>query len=463
MNRPQIQNVFTAVLVTLILQAAAVDSRAAPLIDPATGAVIPGTGPSTAPPPVISTPPSGAGIPGAGPSPAPPPSISIPPSGPVFQPPSAAQGVLTKANVQPAQRQLIATQSNSFGVVWQVAATSGYSSGTYSRDAQIINPTTGAVLATVGGTLSRSGRAPYMFSELIDLPAASVQSWVSSGVRRLLLVRTFNSSGTTPATVRAQMVLNIASSALRAPRENNEGELLVQRLNLSFVDNQRVKVVQPADEVKAKVQISYSGNGQLQGRWQVAEPASTQGAPVYRTLTLVSQYLGAAQQTVLTSPLLPSNAAGKYLVRFCVTNREMVAADQLVLDAGCPSEALTVETVYQVLGSAESEALIDASPQSGTVTAASPFQWRAVPEAVVYQLQVFASSAAPGSQGDSLDQAPNFIAGMLLPAGVTETTWSSWLLSKLEPGQHYLWRVTAHDQNGSLIGRSREWRVRYQP
>jgi hypothetical protein len=52
---------------------------------------------------------------------------------------------------------------------------------------------------------------------------------------------------------------------------------------------------------------------------------------------------------------------------------------------------------------------------------------------------------------------------MLLPAGVTETTWSSWLLSKLEPGQSYLWRVTAHDQSGSLIGRSREWRVRYQP
>jgi hypothetical protein len=367
---------------------------------------------------------------------------------------------LTRANAQPAQRQLLATQGNSFGVVWQVAATPGYSAGVSSREAQIVNPATGAVLATVGGFLSQAGGAPFMFSEFIDLPAVSVQGWVNSGLRRLLLVRNFNGSG---PSVRAQVVLNISSSALRAPRENNEGELLVQRLNLSFVDNQRVKVVQPADEVKAKVQISYSGNGQLQGRWQVAEPASTQGAPVYRTLTLVSQYLGAAQQTVLTSPLLPSNAAGKYLVRFCVTNREMVAADQLVLDAGCPSEALTVETVYQVLGSAESEALIEASPQSGTVTAASPFQWRAVPGAVVYQLQVFTSSAAPAGEGNNLDQAPNFIAGMLLPAGVTETTWSSWLLSKLEPGQSYLWRVTAHDQSGSLIGRSREWRVRYQP
>jgi hypothetical protein len=354
----------------------------------------------------------------------------------------------------------LATQDNNFGVVWQIIPAPG-SSGANSPNAQVINPATGAVLATLGGGFAQAGAGPYMFSEFIDIPAVNVEAWTRSGLRRLLLVRNFSVAG--GGGMRAQMVLNLASSALRAPRENNGGELLVQRLNLSFVDNQRVKVVQPADEVKAKVQISYSGNGQLQGRWQVAEPASTQGAPVYRTLTLVSQYLGAAQQTVLTSPLLPSSAAGKYLVRFCVTNREMVAADQLVLDAGCPSEALTVETVYQVLGSAEPEALIEASPQSGTVTTATAFQWRAVPGAVVYQLQVFASSAPPGSQDASLDQAPNFIAGMLLPAGETKTTWSSWLLSKLEPGQSYLWRVTAHDQNGSLIGRSREWRVRYQP
>lgn len=378
---------------------------------------------------------------------------------------TSVEAGLTRTNVQPAQRQLLPTQVNNFAVVWQVAATPDYSLGVASPAAQVINPATGAVLATVGGALSQAGGAPFMFSEFIEVPAASVEAWARSGLRRLLLVRDFNvgAIGAGGGGVRAQMVLTLASSALRAPRENNEGELLVQRLNLSFVDNQRVKVVQPADEVKAKVQISYSGNGQLQGRWQVAEPASTQGTPVYRTLTLVSQYLGAAQQVVLTSPLLPSNAAGKYLVRFCVTNRDMLAADQLVLDAGCPNEGLTVETLYQVLGSAEPEAFIDASPQSGTVMTTSLFKWRAVPDSVVYQLQVFSTGPAPANTGNNLDAAPNFVAGMLLPAGVTETTWSNWLLSKLEPGQHYLWRVTAHDQNGTLIGRSREWRVRYQP
>lgn len=378
-------------------------------------------------------------------------------------PSAAVEAALAKANVQPAQRQLLATQNNSFGVVWQVAATPGHNAGTTSPSAQVINPASGAVLATVGGVLAQGGSGPFIFSEFVDLPAASVQSWVNSGLRRLILVRTFSVVGAAPSNVRAQVVLNIASSALRAPRENSDSELLVQRLNLSFLDNQRLKVVQPASELKAKVQIVYSGNGQLQGRWQVAEPASTQGAPVYRTLILVSQYLGAAQQTVLTSPLLPTNTAGKYLLRFCVTNRDMVPADQLVLDAGCPIEALTVETAYQVLGSAEPQASMDASPQSGAVSASSLFKWREVPGAVVYQLQVFASPSMPDSMDASANQPPLFIAGMLLPVGTHQAHWSSWLLSKLTAGEYYLWRVTAHDESGAVIGRSREWRVHFQP
>ncbi len=377
--------------------------------------------------------------------------------------PTAVEAALTKTNVQPGQRQLLATQNNSFGVVWQVAATPGYSSGVVSPVAQIINPSSGAVLATVGGVLSQGGSAPFVFSEFVEVPSASVQAWVDAGLRRLLLVRTFSVGAGGPSSVRAQVVLNLASSALRAPRENTDSELLVQRLNLSFLDNLRVKVVQPATELKAKVQVVYSGNGQLQGRWQVAEPASTQGEPMYRTLTLVSQYLGATQQTLLTSPPLPTAVAGKYRVRFCVTNRDMVPADELVLDPGCPIEALTVETAYQVLGSDGPEASMASSPQSGRVTADSQFTWAAVPGAVVYQLQVFAGDAPQPVSDAAPGEPPPFIAGMLLPQGTQKTRWSSWLLNKLTAGRYYLWRVTAHDESGAVVGRSREWRVQYQP
>ena len=373
----------------------------------------------------------------------------------------SAEAALQAVKVQPAQRQLLATQNYNFGVAWQISASAGYTGGVSSAAAQVINPATGAVLATIGGPLSRSGSGPYLLSEFLEIPESSVQAWTRSGLQRLLLVRIFT-GGTT---VRGQMTLTLASSALRAPREASDGELLVQRLSLSFLDNQRIKLVQPGTDLKAKVLLAYSGNGLLEGRWQVAEPGSTEGRPVYRTLTLVRSYLGNTQQAQLNSPVLPTEKAGKYRVRFCVSNRDQVPADDLVLDNSCPIAALTVETVYEVLGGEDptAQVVISSGPQSGTVNAATEFHWQALPAAVVYQLQLFASSNEQAESDAMLGDFPRFVAGMLLPANTAKTQLSVLMRSKMEPGQYYLWRVTAHDQSGALIGRSREWRVRYQP
>ncbi len=373
----------------------------------------------------------------------------------------SAEAALQAVKVQPAQRQLLATQNNNFGVAWQISASAGYTGGVSSAAAQVINPATGAVLATIGGPLSRSGSGPYLLSEFLEIPESSVQAWTRSGLQRLLLVRIFT-GGTT---VRGQMTLTLASSALRAPREASDGELLVQRLSLSFLDNQRIKLVQPGTDLKAKVLLAYSGNGLLEGRWQVAEPGSTEGRPVYRTLTLVRSYLGNTQQAQLNSPVLPTEKAGKYRVRFCVSNRDQVPADDLVLDNSCPIAALTVETVYEVLGGEDptAQVVISSGPQSGTVNAATEFHWQALPAAVVYQLQLFASSNEQAESDAMLGDFPRFVAGMLLPANTAKTQLSVLMRSKMEAGQYYLWRVTAHDQSGALIGRSREWRVRYQP
>lgn len=378
--------------------------------------------------------------------------------------PLLADAALRAAKVQPAQRLLLASQENTIAVSWQLVATTGYSDGALSNSAQIINPATGGTLLTVGGTLSQGGGGPFLFSEFVRIPAASVRAWQSAGIRRLLLVRTFSdlSGG---GQVRAQQVLTLASSGLRASRENQDGELLVQRLSLSFSDNQRIKVVPPGENVLAKVLLAYSGNGLLEGRWQVAEPGSTEGKPVYRTLLLVRSYLRDAQQSTLNSPPLPTDKAGKYRVRFCVTNHELVPPDALLLDAGCPLDTLTVETVYEVLGAEQPERrpLMISEPREGEVTDTSLFNWQPVAGAVVYQLQLFVADGPRGEDSAVLGESPSFVAGMLLPASVNRSTLSPLLRSKLQAGQYYLWRVTAHDQAGSMIGRSQEWRVRYQP
>ncbi|MES2817532.1 MAG: hypothetical protein V4812_00910 [Pseudomonadota bacterium] len=369
---------------------------------------------------------------------------------------------LRAVTVQPAQRQLLGNQDNRLMLTWQVTTRSDYSGAVSSRQANVVDPASGAVLGTLGGPLRGEGRAPFVLNEQLDLPAASVQAWLASGIRRVVVQREFSADG---APLRGQMLLSLVSSDLRAPRENQSGELRVQRLSLSFMDNQKIALVAPGSALTAKVLLAYSGNGLLEGRWQVAEPGSSEGQPFYRTLTLVRPFLGDSQQSTLQSPPLPTDKAGKYRLRFCVGNGEQAPGDDLVLDYGCPNEALTVETVYQVLGSAgpDAQSLIGVSPQSGTVDAKTPFEWRAVDAAVVYRVQFFATGPQADSEAEVLGESPSFIAGMLLPASLTQTTLSNLLRSKLEPDRYYLWRVTAHDENGDLIGRSHEWRVRYQP
>lgn len=382
----------------------------------------------------------------------------------VLPAPTQPLGSLRAVNIQPAQRQLLASQRNVLALAWQVVATDDFSGRVSSSRARIIDPASGAVLSTLGDGLSANGRTPFLLSEQLELSAAEVQGWYARGLHRLILQREFSSGS---QTLSAQVVLTLVSSGLRAPRENRDGELLVQRLSLSFLDNQRIKLVPPATELKAKVLLGYSGNGLVEGRWQVAEPGSTEGRPFYRTLTLVRSQLGSAQQSTLFSPPLPTAKAGKYRLRFCVTNQDLVPADALVLDSGCPIESLTVETVYEVLGGSgpAAQLAISASPQSGVVDAATPFQWRAVDGAVVYQLQLFAIGLDQQNAGEVevLGESPSFVAGMLLPASTTKTPLSALMRNKLEPGRYYLWRVTAHDQGGALIGKSQEWRVRYQP
>ena len=376
--------------------------------------------------------------------------------------PAPPSGALRAVRIQPAQRQLLASQNASLQLAWQVVASDGYGAGVSSTQAQVIDPASGSVLASLGGRIGATGGGPFLLREELALPAATVQGWYDRGLRRLILQREFVGGS---SRLRGQITLNLASSGLRASRENQDGELLVQRLSLSFSDNQRIKVVPPGENVLAKVLLAYSGNGLLEGRWQVAEPGSTEGKPVYRTLLLVRSYLRDAQQSTLNSPPLPTDKAGKYRVRFCVTNHELVPPDALLLDAGCPLDTLTVETVYEVLGAEQPERrpLMISEPREGEVTDASLFNWQPVAGAVVYQLQLFVADGPGGEDSAVLGESPSFVAGMLLPASVNRSTLSPLLRSKLQAGQYYLWRVTAHDQAGSMIGRSQEWRVRYQP
>jgi hypothetical protein len=52
---------------------------------------------------------------------------------------------------------------------------------------------------------------------------------------------------------------------------------------------------------------------------------------------------------------------------------------------------------------------------------------------------------------------------MLLDSATSETALSELVRSKLQDGQRYLWRVSAHDETGRMIGRSSEASFVYAP
>ena len=93
--------------------------------------------------------------------------------------------------------------------------------------------------------------------------------------------------------------------------------------------------------------------------------------------------------------------------------------------------------------------------------------WQPLAGAHVYQLQIFALGAPDGSLPSSRQEQdsvqPRFVGGMLLKSGTTSTPLSASALDKLESGRRYLWRVTAHDDSGRMIGKSEESSFVYEP
>ena len=324
---------------------------------------------------------------------------------------------------------LQAGRDNPVTVTWRVSTTTTYLS-TEARVANVVPP------LSVAGAL-----ADPQTTDRFVIPAAQVQAWLDRGYRVAVVEREFRPGRTGPAT-RGTVRFSLVGSTLRDIRE--ESTFKLQRLQLSFPNQTSLAVVEPGASLQAHLDVNYSGVGVLEGNWQVAEPGSTEGLPIYRTLRLEKRNLTQAQHTRLTGPPLPTGRPGRYLLRFCVIDRLATGGAD---DPDCPDSGPRVEASYQVLSrTAVEREPIELTPVGSDVTGKTEFRWTGVAAAVVYQLQVY-RPARP-------DAAPEFVVGMLLPHQPTTTTLSTLVLDKLSPGQAYQWRVNALDSRGQVIGQS---------
>ncbi len=284
----------------------------------------------------------------------------------------------------------------------------------------------GQVLQTVPTLLTVSfgkGITQGSVNETFTLSPATVAAALRLGSGTLVLSRTF---GVGPYAGAGTAVINLGGSG--------GGPLTLSRVSLHFEDRSLVRVLRAGDSAVAIAEINYSGGGVLNGLWEVATPPSTQGQPVFVPFASASVNLAAGGLREVTSPALPSAAAGNYYVRFRVRT-PVVPFDGLVLRYAV--EAADVAALpIDVISPAE----------HATFHADTRFAWHPTPGAIAYKLEFYTGDAVPGADPPT--------SGQWVPAGQRDALLSTLAQTHFDASRLYRWRIIALDADSNIVGRS---------
>jgi hypothetical protein len=266
-------------------------------------------------------------------------------------------------------------------------------------------------------------------AESFTLAPATIAAALHLGVGTLRLTRTF---GVAPYAAVASVEISLGGSA--------SGPLTLARVALHFEDRELLRVLGPGESAVAIAEISYSGGGTLNGLWEVASPPSTRGQPVFVPLGSASLDLEGGGITELTSPPLPSQLAGSYLVRFRV--REPVV----------PFQGLVLQYAVEDDDAMAPPITVLSPEQHATLAAGTRFAWQPAPGAVAYRLEFYAADAAAGGRPP--------LSGQWVPSADNDAALSVLAQTHLEPGHAYRWRIVAISAESQVVGRSALYEIR---
>ena len=202
-----------------------------------------------------------------------------------------------------------------------------------------------------------------------------------------------------------------------------------REFDLSFDNKSRYKSVGVGEALTARVDISSTGTGRLQGTWEVSGPDA---GTFFRVVDRQTVALSGNRRVTLESPNLPTDRTGIYLVRFLPDGRQ----------SSVPNESyLTIR--YVVTGEAEAPALALVGPLSGSrLDSTTEFSWAPVSGAAGYRIEF----VLPGIIS-SKRLAGKDITG-------TSARLSPLSLRKLTGRGDVSWRVIAYDGDGREIAQS---------
>ena len=343
------------------------------------------------------------------------------------------QAALFAPQVFPAQSNVAADRAARIHATWQLTTDTGPTvistvgvledaSGnvyhTRMRSLSVSAPKAGMPLP--GGNLSQQ---TVRLRESFTVPAAALARALQNGTTRLFYRRVFSDGSGATATILLPVNITGAGAAGFA----------VNYIGLRFDDDNVRRLVEPGATLRARAEVRFSGNGQLQGIWEIADPSSTHGTPIFWPLRQVRQALFGGRAERIESPPLPTGRSGLYLLRLRVT--EPATEEIPVLHYYVSRDAEPALQPVRLL----------APPPGTRATAKTLFRWRPLVGTHAYRVEIHAIS-------DAEDAPPR--TGLLVDGETTATTLGAPAWRHIAEGQRYRWRVIAIGAQGKRIGAS---------
>jgi hypothetical protein len=353
--------------------------------------------------------------------------------------PHLAQASITSVAPSPSSRNVPVSSTAYVTIRWTVIRNNMYASPKVSSTQGTFLTGAGAV-GTNNRTLSQSkavtgSNTTFYFTETVRVPSSITYKVRKTGYANFQYRRTFNDSYSSAT---GTVTLHITGSSASG--------FSITRLSLRFDDNATEKLAKSGDSVQAVALITFVGSGRLAAVWEVAMPGSSSGQPVFQPLQLVRRTL-VGSTAVISSPRLPTQISGLYLVRLRVTSPSIGDTPQLRY------------YVYQGTGTDKPPAEISLrSPgKRANLWKWRTFKWSSISSASVYRLEFYNAPKhirmlkKPRPQAhDQLVTGQEVSADTDKPVARLENT----VYRHLKSGQHYLWRVVAIDKKGTVVGES---------
>jgi hypothetical protein len=224
------------------------------------------------------------------------------------------------------------------------------------------------------------------------------------------------------------------------------GPLAVRDASLTFDRGSRFEVAPQNTPLTARLQITTSGRGLLDGAWEVSGPSDTSTG--FRVVGRARQVLAGTRRITLESPALPVQRSGIYRVRFVPSPSAGRGIDLELPELRYSVTPISRPSDNEAVPSPQAPTIVQAWPASGaTLSSATQFHWKPVQRAMRYRLEFF-------TQGAGYHQKQ--------PVAAVDTSETSTQLKPFTRKRLFdalgngaaSWRITAFDASGVVLARS---------